>query len=79
MVRTGRNHEIEDAFAFMDNIQTPTVVMVVDDDVVGRMGATDTLQYAGYTAIEAGGAPVQRPLHLTGLLLWRVARGFEQK
>ncbi len=33
-----------------------SLVMVVDDDVIARMGAADMFQHAGYQVIEAGSA-----------------------
>ena len=40
----------------MDNSPSQALVMVVDDDVLERMGASDMFSHAGYRVIEAGSA-----------------------
>ena len=38
----------------MSHFATQPLVMVVDDDAIARMGATDMFRHAGYEVIEAG-------------------------
>ena len=40
----------------MDNSPSQSLVMVVDDDVLERMGASDMFSHAGYRVLEAGSA-----------------------
>ena len=40
----------------MSNLPNPPIVMVVDDDAIALMGATDMFRHAGYEVIEAGSA-----------------------
>ena len=40
----------------MDNSPSQSVIMVVDDDVLERMGAADMFQDAGYRVLQAGNA-----------------------
>jgi CheY-like chemotaxis protein len=40
----------------MDSSPSQAVVMVVDDDVLERMGASDMFAHAGYRVLEAGSA-----------------------
>ena len=40
----------------MDNSPSQSLVMVVDDDVLERMGASDMFAHAGYRVLEAGSA-----------------------
>ena len=40
----------------MDNSPSQAVIMVVDDDVLERMGAADMFQDAGYRVLQAGNA-----------------------
>ena len=46
----------------MDNSPSQAVIMVVDDDVLERMGAADMFQDAGYRVLQAGNA--DEALHL---------------
>jgi CheY-like chemotaxis protein len=49
-----RNHANKSAFHRMVYFPNPPLVMVVDDDAIARMGATDMFRHAGYEVIEAG-------------------------
>ncbi|MEA2802408.1 MAG: hypothetical protein QOE49_2503, partial [Rhodospirillaceae bacterium] len=40
----------------MDNSPSQALIMVVDDDVLERMGAADMFLEAGYRVLEAGNA-----------------------
>ena len=40
----------------MSKFPNQPLVMVVDDDAIARMGATDMFRHAGYEVIEAGSA-----------------------
>ena len=40
----------------MSNLPNLPIVMVVDDDAIALMGATDMFRHAGYEVIEAGSA-----------------------
>ncbi len=40
----------------MDKSPSQALVMVVDDDVLERMGASDMFSHAGYRVVEAGSA-----------------------
>src|SRR5882757_7190429 len=40
----------------MSNLPNQPIVMVVDDDAIALMGATDMFRHAGYEVIEAGSA-----------------------